>query len=131
MGGVSILLDAHTLLWWLDDDSRLSRRARRLIADADNTVYVSAATVWEIAIKVALGKLADRDGAVPRLPSILVERGMTSLPILPTHAVEAARLPLIHRDPFDRMLVAQSRLEQLAIVTNDAIIKRYEAETVW
>jgi PIN domain nuclease of toxin-antitoxin system len=118
-------------LWWFDDDARLSRRARRLIADANNTVYVSAATVWEIAITVALGNLDDRDGAVPRLPSILVERGMASLPILPTHAVEAARLPLIHRDPFDRMLVAQSRLEQLAIVTNDAIIKRYDAETVW
>ncbi len=131
MGRVNILLDSHALLWWLDDDPRLSRRARSLIADAENGVYVSAASVWEIAIKVALGKLADRDGAVPRLPSILVERGMSALPILPAHAVEAARLPLEHRDPFDRMLVAQGRLEHLAVVTNDAQFKRYDVKTLW
>lgn len=131
MGGVNILLDSHAFLWWLDDDKRLSRRARSIIADAENRVYVSAASVWEIAIKVALGKLADRDGAVPRLPSILVERGMLALPILPSHAVEAARLPLEHRDPFDRMLVAQGRLEHLVVATNDPLFKRYDVKTVW
>lgn len=131
MGGVHLLLDTHALLWWLDDDRRLSRRARNLIADADNTVYVSAATVWEIAIQVASGKLADPDGAVPRLPSILVERGMVALPNLPAHAIEAARLPPIHRDPFDRMCVAQARLGQCALVTNDTLMKRYDVKTVW
>ena len=128
---MNILLDSHALLWWLDDDKRLSRRARSAIANADNTVFVSAASVWEIAIKTALGKLADPDGAVPRLPAILLERGMMALPISPTHAVEAARLPPIHRDPFDRMLVAQSQLDGLAIVTNDPLIKRYAVKTVW
>ena len=128
---MNILLDSYALLWWLDDDKRLSKRARSVIANADNTVFVSAASVWEIAIKTALGKLADPDGAVPRLPAILMERGMIALPISPTHAIEAASLPPIHRDPFDRMLVAQSKLESLALVTNDPIIKRYGVKTVW
>lgn len=128
---MNILLDSHALLWWLDDDKRLSRRARSVIANADNTVCVSAASVWEIAIKTTLGKLADPDGAVPRLPAILMERGMIALPISPTHAIEAASLPPIHRDPFDRMLVAQSKLESLALVTNDPVIKRYGVKTVW
>ena len=128
---MNVLLDSHALLWWLDDDKRLSRRARQLIADEDNSVFVSAGSVWEIAIKVALGKLEDRDGAVPRLPLILVERGMIALPITPAHAIEAASLPPLHRDPFDRMLIAQGRRERLAIVTNDPLFKQYDVKTVW
>lgn len=128
---MNVLLDSHALLWWLGDDKRLSRRARKLIADEDNSVFVSAASVWEIAIKVALGKLDDRDGAVPRLPLILVERGMIALPIMPAHAIEAAGLPPVHRDPFDRMLVAQGRLERLALVTNDPLFKQYDVKTEW
>jgi len=128
---VNVLLDSHALLWWLDDDKRLSRRARQIIANEDNSVFVSAASVWEIAIKVALGKLDDRDGAVPRLPLILVERGMIALPIMPAHAIEAAGLPPVHRDPFDRMLVAQGRRERLAIVTNDPLFKEYDVKTAW
>ena len=131
MGRVNVLLDSHALLWWLDDDKRLSRRARQIIANEDNSVFVSAASVWEIAIKVALGKLDDRDGAVPRLPLILVERGMIALPIMPAHAIEAADLPPVHRDPFDRMLVAQGRRERLAIVTNDPLFKEYDVKTAW
>ena len=128
---MNVLLDSHALLWWLDDDKRLSRRARQLIGDEDNSVFVSAASVWEIAIKAALGKLDDRDGAVPRLPMILVERGMIALPIIPSHAIEAANLPPVHRDPFDRMLIAQGRRERLAIVTNDPMFERYDVKTEW
>jgi PIN domain nuclease of toxin-antitoxin system len=131
MGRVSTLLDSHALLWWLADDRRLSKRARSTIADPDATVYVSAASVWEIAIKVALGKLADPTNAIPRFPAILAERGMTDLPISTAHAVEAASLPALHRDPFDRMLVAQSRLEGLSIVTNDPLLREYGVKTIW
>jgi PIN domain nuclease of toxin-antitoxin system len=128
---VSVLLNTHALLWWLDDDRRLSRRARKVIADPDSVIYVSSASVWEIAIKVRLGKLADPQDAVPRLPQILVERGMTELPISAVHALGAGSLPNHHRDPFDRMLVAQSRLEGLPLVTNDPHIPKYGVQTIW
>ena len=108
----------------------LSTAAVSEIRRADQA-SVSSVTAWEIAIKVALGKLDDRDGAVPRLPMILVERGMIALPIIPSHAIEAASLPPVHRDPFDRMLVAQGRRERLAIVTNDPAFGRYDVKTEW
>ncbi len=131
MGEVNVLLDSRALLWWLDDDRRLSRKARTTIASAGTAVFVSVASIWEIAIKLSLGKLADSANAVPRLPSLLVERGMIALAIEATHALEAAALPRIHRDPFDRMLVAQSRLEGMAIVTNDALVRAYDVKTIW
>jgi PIN domain nuclease of toxin-antitoxin system len=131
MGEVRVLLDSHALLWWLDDDKRLPRRARATIASSRNEILVSVASVWEIGIKASLGKLSDALGAVPRLPSILVERGIQSLPIEAAHAIEAATLPRLHRDPFDRMIVAQSRLTGIPIMTNDRLVKAYEVQTIW
>ena len=131
MGGVSVLVDSHALLWWLSDDRRLSRRARQTIADADTAIFVSVASVWEIAIKRALGKLEDPSGAIPRLPSILADRGMSPLPIEAAHAIDAAALPPLHRDPFDRMIVAQSRIEEFPVVTNDVAIRAYGVQTIW
>lgn len=126
-----VLLDTHTFLWWLDDDRRLSRKARSLIAGAGTAVFVSSASAWELAIKVALGKLRDDQGALERFPALLVERGMTELPITIAHAVLAGTLPRLHRDPFDRMLVAQGRLEAMPIVTNDPVFRKYEASVIW
>jgi PIN domain nuclease of toxin-antitoxin system len=128
---VNVLVDSHALLWWLDDDRRLSRRARQTIADGETAIFVSVASVWEIAIKRALGKLNDPSDAIPRLPSILADRGMSTLPIEAQHAIDAARLPPLHRDPFDRMIVAQSRVEGLPVVTNDAAIRAYGVKTIW
>jgi PIN domain nuclease of toxin-antitoxin system len=128
---VNVLVDSHALLWWLDDDRRLSRRARQTIADADTAVFVSVASVWEIAIKRALGKLNDPSGAIPRLPSVLADRGMRTLAIEAYHAIDAAALPRLHRDPFDRMIVAQSRIEGFPVVTNDAAIRAYRVATIW
>ena len=125
------LLDTHAFLWFITADPKLSLRAEQTIRQGDNELLLSVASAWEIAIKVALGKLDDRDGAVPRLPIILVERGMIALPIIPSHAIEAASLPPVHRDPFDRMLVAQGRRERLAIVTNDPAFGRYDVKTEW
>jgi PIN domain nuclease of toxin-antitoxin system len=128
---VKVLLDTHALLWWLTDDRRLSRRARKVIADPKSTVLVSSASAWEMATKLRLGKLRDPDGAVPRLPAILLERGLVELPVTVAHAIEAGLLPAQHRDPFDRMLAAQSRSEGAPLVTNDPAFGDYGIRIVW
>ena len=128
---MKVLLDTHALIWWLDDDRRLSRRARTVIAGPRTTVLVSSASAWEMATKVRLGKLRDPEGAVRRLSALLLERGFTELPVTVDHAVEAGLLPTDHRDPFDRMLMAQSRVERVPVVTNDRVFRDGGVKTVW
>lgn len=120
----ALLLDTHVLLWWLADDG-LSADARSLVAEAEVAV-VSAASVWEAGIKARLGKLR-LDGP---LAPFLEPNGFVPLAVTPQHADLAASLPLIHRDPFDRMLVAQARLEGLTIVTRDAMVQTYDVATI-
>lgn len=121
------LADTHALLWWLGDDERLSDRARDLIARGEVPVFFSAASVWEAEIKAAAGKLV--------IPGDLVEAleadRFVELAITSRHAREAARLPLLHRDPFDRMLVAQARIERLTVLTTDPKIADYGAAVLW
>ncbi len=123
---VNLLLDTHTLLWWLADDPGLTDVATAVISDEDNIVYVSAASAWEVSIKASLGKL--------RAPKDLVDAIRASefepLAISAEHAVLAGALPLIHRDPFDRMLVAQATLEQLSIVSRDPRLAEYGVVTI-
>ena len=115
-----LLLDTHALLWWLADDDRLGRSARDAIADAD-VVVVSAVSAWEIAIKQAVGKLTG-----PRdLAGEIRANGFTELPVTSAHALAAGELPPHHSDPFDRMLVAQARLEDLTLVTRDPRLAEY------
>jgi PIN domain nuclease of toxin-antitoxin system len=116
-----LLLDTHVVIWWLADDSTLAEETKVLIDD-EPEVYVSAATVWEIAIKQAIGKLKEPAD----LPERVRDSEFRELPITLVHVIAAARLPLIHRDPFDRMLVAQAREEELTLVTHDETIHRYE-----
>jgi PIN domain nuclease of toxin-antitoxin system len=123
---MDILFDTHMLLWWLADDTRLSSKARGLIADPQNTLIVSAATGWEIAIKQRLGKLRMHG----TLLTALDDEGFNVLPITLHHAEETRTLPDIHRDPFDRMLVAQSRLENIALLTVDPRIVRYPTNVI-
>ncbi len=123
---MEILLDTHMLLWWFTDDSRLSRKARALMADPANMLTVSAATAWEIAIKQALGKMR-LDGA---LEQEVREQGFIMLPVTFAHAAETLTLPAIHRDPFDRMLVAQARVESLPLLTVDPHILQYPANVI-
>jgi len=119
---VNLLLDTHVVLWWLDDDPTLGVRARQAIADPDNTVYLSAVVVWEIRIKQALGKLD-----VPEdFESVLADQPFVDLPVTVHHAHAIARLPAVHRDPFDRMLVAQAMTEGFHIVSRDAVLSHYE-----
>ncbi len=117
-----LLLDTHVLLWWLDDPSLIAGQARELIADPRRPVFVSAAAAWEITIKRQLGKLDAPDD----LEDALERERFQHLPIAIRHAVAVAELPPIHGDPFDRIQIAQARLEGLTIVTRDGWIPRYD-----
>ncbi|MFD4440828.1 type II toxin-antitoxin system VapC family toxin [Nocardia sp. NPDC058519] len=122
---MSVLLDTHVILWWLTDDPTLDAGLRERL-DHDPDVYVSAASVWEIAMKQASGKLA----GPADLPERVVGSGFLPLAIDARHAIEAARLPLIHRDPFDRILVAQARCEELTLITRDPYCLQYEVDSL-
>jgi PIN domain nuclease of toxin-antitoxin system len=123
---VRLLLDTHVLLWAAASSKRLSREARDLLEDEANDVYYSAASIWEIAIKSLLRRKdfrIDPGTLVAELPAM----GLIELAVSGAHAAGVARLPHLHRDPFDRLLVAQSIAEPLTLVTNDAILERYSA----
>lgn len=122
-----LLLDTHVLLWWLTDDAALSAPARDELAEPTNEPLVSAASVWEIAIKRSLGKLTAPDD----LPDRIVEQGFLWLPVNAAHAWQVRNLPLHHRDPFDRLLVAQALTERLPIITTDARFHDYGVEVRW
>lgn len=122
---MNLLLDTHALLWWLAGDKGLSTESAAVIGDPDNVVVVSAATFWEIAIKVKLGKLRID---VPISPLVSAQ-GLKSLDITPAHAETAGALPLHHRDPFDRMLIAQAQTEDLTVMTRDRAFSAYGVAT--
>ena len=125
------LLDTHTFLWWIANDPQLSLRARQVIEDSNTELFLSAASGWEIAIKSHLGKLR----LPPDLQGFVAEQvrvnGIQVLPIEMMHALHVYTLPDYHRDPFDRLLVAQSQLEKMPILTGDAQIGRYAVTVIW
>jgi PIN domain nuclease of toxin-antitoxin system len=118
---VSLLLDTHVVLWWLTDHPTLADDIKTKL-DHEPDVFISPATIWEVTIKQAIGKLREPAD----LPERIRDSGFRELPISFEHAIAAGRLPLIHRDPFDRMLVAQARCENLTLVTRDANMRKYE-----
>jgi PIN domain nuclease of toxin-antitoxin system len=117
-----LLFDTHVLLWWLADDRRLTQNGRAIIASPNNDLFVSSASLWEISIKAALGRL---EIELDDLENAIARNGFHSLPIGFRHALTAGRLPAVHRDPFDRMLVAQASLEELRVLTHDRVFERY------
>jgi len=121
---MKLLLDTHVVLWWLLDDRRLSRKARSMIESLDNRIAVSAASLWETAVKEARSKTSLKAAAVL---SGLKESGFDLMPITAEHAVQVSDLPPHHGDPFDRMLVAQARHEGCALVTRDRALSPYAA----
>jgi PIN domain nuclease of toxin-antitoxin system len=121
---VRLLLDTHLLLWATASSARLPQEARELLQDERNEVYYSAASIWEIAIKSSLRR-KDFRVDLSQLLNALPEMGLIELPITAAHAATVADLPLIHRDPFDRLLIAQSILEPLTLLTNDLLLDRY------
>jgi PIN domain nuclease of toxin-antitoxin system len=122
---VRLLLDTQCWLWWFAQPERLSQEAIAQIADETNELWLSVASVWEIGIKVAIGKLPLAEPIDDYISSRMVQLGARSLEISATHALQAAALPLYHRDPFDRMLIAQAQLENLILVSADAMFKQY------
>ncbi len=127
---MQVLLDTHTLLWWFDESPSLSRKALSIIRDPDNTLLVSAATAWELAIKTKLGKL-DALALVVDLPRYMQEEAFMELPITSEHATRAGLLPLHHRDPFDRLLVAQAQALNLPILSADPLLDHYDVQRLW
>jgi PIN domain nuclease of toxin-antitoxin system len=119
---MNLLLDTHVVLWWLDDNPTLSKRGRDLISDERNLIFLSAVVVWEIRIKQALGKLK-----IPRnFRKVLDDQAFEILDITLEHAYAIGDLPQHHRDPFDRMLIAQAKVEGLTILTRDDRFKKYK-----
>lgn len=128
---MNLLLDTATYIWLINDDAQLSSGARTLIADPANRLYLSAASAWEIAIKHSKGQL---ELAIP-VEAFLVEQRrlhwIESLPITENAVLLVGSLPLIHQDPFDRMIVAQALAEEMTILTSDRLVRRYPAPVVW
>ena len=128
---MALLLDTHTFLWFIDDDPRLSRLAAERIGDAAERVVVSVVCAWEIAIKISIGKLV-LDRPLPDLwPESLLLNAFEALNVTAAHIFELASLPLHHRDPFDRLIIAQARAENLQIVSGDTAFDAYEVERIW
>jgi PIN domain nuclease of toxin-antitoxin system len=122
-----LLLDSHALLWWLGNDRRLGANVREAIERPRAVLFFSVASIWELAIKQAQKKLTLPES----LLSALAEEGFAELPISSAHALRASALPPHHRDPFDRMLVAQAQSEGLTLVTGDARIAAYDVPVLW
>ncbi len=128
---MKILLDTHAFLWWITQDQRLSTCAQEIIEDGENEVFISAATGWEIAIKTQLGRLNLPDEPEDFVMGQLKVNAMISLPIEMRHALHISKLPDYHRDPFDRILVAQAQLENLPILSADPDIGKYDVTVIW
>lgn len=126
-----LLLDTHALLWAATDDGRLSPTAREAVADPSNELLFSAISAFEIAVKVALGKLDLPEGPATFIGTRVAAFGLLELPVTTRHAIEAGALPPIHGDPWDRLLVAQARIESVPLLTFDPMIRRYDVETIW
>lgn len=128
---MKLLLDTHTFLWWITDAPQISATARDLISDGNNVLYWSAASSWEVSIKYALGRLPLPDTPERFLPFELAQNRIESIPVIDDHAFQAGQLPRHHRDPFDRMLVAQAQIESLVLLSNDPQLTFYDVRVQW
>jgi PIN domain nuclease of toxin-antitoxin system len=121
-----LILDTHIFLWWLFDDLRLSKKLRRRLADPNQRCLVSSASVWEIATKYRLGKLPQAESVARNVPEWIGKAGFVALPISPSHAQLAGAFNNSHRDPFDRMLAAQAKIEGLPLATDDSALRSFD-----
>ena len=126
-----LLLDTHTFLWWLFGDARLSPKVRELLADPDHAVFVSAASAWEIATKVRIGRLPDAEEMARDISGWIKRAGFLELPIQVRHAQQAGSWVQDHKDPFDRMLAAQSQIERLPLISTDPLIATFGVKVIW
>jgi PIN domain nuclease of toxin-antitoxin system len=128
---MKILLDTHTFLWWITDDQKLSGRAREIISDGSNELFLSAATGWEMAIKAQIGRLKLPGEPIHFILEQMRINAIQSLPIQMNHALHVSTLPQHHRDPFDRLLIAQAQLEGLPVLSSDHQLANYQVEVIW
>jgi PIN domain nuclease of toxin-antitoxin system len=126
-----LLLDTHAFIWWLSDSGRLPSPVREALFDATNEVYVSAASAWEVATKVRIGKLPEAAKLAPHFVAHLASQGFRELGITVEHGQRAGLLPGAHKDPFDRMLIAQAQSENLVLVSNEAMFDHYGIVRLW
>lgn len=117
--GVRYLIDTHVLLWWVFDDPKLCKISRQILKNPNHTIYVSSASAWEISTKYRIGKMPEAKQLLSNYHLLLIKMGFNDLAISTAHALRAGQLPIEHRDPFDRMLMAQSELESIPIITYD------------
>lgn len=122
------LLDTHAFIWWMEYSDKLSQKARAIIADNSHRIFLSHASQWEIAIKVSIGRL---EFPVNELKALTAENGFEELAITTEHIVQTTALPLHHRDPFYRLLIAQVQLESLTLLSRDGVFPEYEVELLW
>lgn len=128
---MNLLIDSHALIWAVLDDPRLSPRARRVLSDGAGALHVSIVSFWELSLKIALGKLRTMTSSIAYLRDECLEQGIRIIPLQVEHIIRAESLPLHHRDPFDRMLIAQALQENLTILTGDAEFAKYPVEVLW
>jgi PIN domain nuclease of toxin-antitoxin system len=128
---LKLLLDTQCLLWWFTEPERLNSKAIEQIIDLDNEIFFSVASVWEIAIKVGIGKLSLAEPVDTYIASRMRRLGAKYLDIVFPHACQVAKLPLLHKDLFDRILVAQAQIEQMTLVTADKILTEYDLDLLW
>ncbi len=128
---MKVLLDTHTFVWWATDDPKLSAKARSVIASFENEVYVSAVTGWEISTKVRLGKWPGAEVLAMSFGDVIPVLAFKDLPVRLNHAQRAGLLPGEHRDPFDRMLIAQSQAENMPVISVDAVFDEFHVVRIW
>ena len=128
---MKVLLDTHCWLFWTSDPARLNAAAERVFEERRDAVYLSSVSVWEIAIKWSLGKLKLPSPPDEHVPSRLADEGISTLAVEQRHALAVAGLPWHHQDPFDRMLIAQARVDDCAVLTADPAFLAYEVEVIW
>ncbi len=125
------LMDTHVFLWWITEDPRLPAAITDLIGNGDNELFFSAASCWEIAIKAQLGRIEMIDDPENFIPDQMAKNAVQGLPIQLSHALHVYNLPGHHRDPFDRILIAQAQLERMPIITSDPLIAKYNVDLLW
>lgn len=128
---MKLLLDTHALIWWLAGDEALSSQAREAIADEANSVAVSAASAMEVATKFRIGKLPDAAALAQEFEAIIADQGFVELPISIRHALRAGEMNIAHKDPFDRLLIAQAQSEDMVLVSNEALFDGFAVKRLW
>jgi PIN domain nuclease of toxin-antitoxin system len=128
---MNLLLDTHTILWWVNEYEKLSHEAKSMLLNETHALYISIVSTWEIAIKVSLGRMTELHGGVKTFFAKVESMPVYILPITPQHIEIVETLPVIHRDPFDRLLVSTAKADNLTILTADENIHKYDVPVVW